>query len=281
TEVDASMELGLLQLSASAYLVAAGLFGLDAMRDSDRPAVAGAVALAAGFLLHTISIVSHSMRLGLLPVATFSEGVSFFAWLVAGLFILVSGGVRLNVIGAIVSPLACFLTVVAVASYTESEAIPLALHSPWLPVHVTLAFLGNAVFALAFAISVIYLAQERQLKSRRNPWIINRLPSLEELDRLNYRCLVWGLPLLTLGMLSGGIWAAEASGHFWSGEAREILSLMTWFVYGGLLQSRVTAGLRGRRAAVLTILGFAFVVVSYFSIPLLDLPGRHGGGLGI
>jgi ABC-type transport system involved in cytochrome c biogenesis permease subunit len=86
--------------------------------------------------------------------------------------------------------------------------------------------------------------------------------------------------LLTLGILTGGVWAAHAWGRFWSGEPREILSLITWMIYAGLLQFRLTAGLRGRRAATLTIFGFALVLVSFVSINLLQLPGRHGAGIG-
>jgi ABC-type transport system involved in cytochrome c biogenesis permease subunit len=110
--------------------------------------------------------------------------------------------------------------------------------------------------------------------------MIQRLPSLEQLDRLNYRCIGWGFPLLTLGILSGGIWAASTWGSFWSWEPREVLSLITWIIYAALLQFRLTTGLRGRRAATLTIVGFGVLVASYVSINLLPLPGRHGGGFG-
>ena len=81
-------------------------------------------------------------------------------------------------------------------------------------------------------------------------------------------------------MISGAIWAANTWGRVWSWEPREILSVFTWLIYAGLLQFRLTAGLRGRRAATLTIVGFGLVVISYVSINLLPLPGLHGGGFG-
>ena len=245
-----------------------------------RHAQRGSIALAAGFVFHTFSVLFHFADSGLLPVTSFGEGLSFFAWLIVGSFLVLGRSERVSAIGVVISPLASLMTAGALAFFVPSVPVPAELHSVWLPVHVTLAFLGNAVFAIAFAVSVVYLFEESRLKSRRGAWLLGRLPSLEQLDRLNYRCLVWGFPLLSLGILTGGIWAAHTWGRFWSGELREVLSLITWLVYAGLLQFRLTAGLRGRRAATLTIVGFTLVVVSYVSISLLNLPGHHGGALG-
>ncbi|RMD82780.1 MAG: c-type cytochrome biogenesis protein CcsB [Candidatus Dadabacteria bacterium] len=270
------MHVGLLQLSAVAYLIAAITLGAQVVRPQRLLIRIGAIALGAGFGMHAAAIFVRYRQLGVLPVTTFYEGLSFLAWLTVGIYIAVGARYRLTAIGAIVSPLAFVLTVAAALPDQGTETVPPMLRSPWLPVHVTLAFLGNAVFAFAFAISVVYLLQEYQLKSRRSGWLIRRLPSLEQLDRLNYRCLVWGFPLLSLGIVTGAIWASNEWGRFWSWEPREVLSLFTWLVYAGLLQFRLTAGLRGRRAATLTIVGFTLVVVSYLSVNLLPLPGLHG-----
>jgi cytochrome c-type biogenesis protein CcsB len=274
------VELGLLEISSLAYLIASMAFMAHVARPGGRFGQLGAWALGVGFALHTGAILVRLYRLGLLPVTTFGEGLSFFSWLVVGTFIVVSGRYRLTVLGAVTSPLAFGLSLAGVMLYDGGAIVPAALRSPWLPVHVTLAFLGNAVFAVAFAVSVVYLVQENLLKSRGRGWIIVRLPSLEQLDRINYSCLAWGFPLLTLGMLSGGIWAVNAWGRFWSWEPREVLSLLTWAIYGWLLLYRLTSGLRGRRAAALTIIGFSVVVVSYLSVNLLPLAGKHGGTFG-
>lgn len=277
------MDLGFLQLTSVAYLIASVALGYQLLRADARLATFGNSALSVGFLLHSMSIGLHFLSVGLGAITTFHEGLSFFAWLVVGSYLIVSRGQRLAVIGTIITPLAFAMTLGAVIMYGEGGGggVPESFHSPWLPVHVTLAFLGNAVFGVAFAISVVYLVQENSLKSRRRGALSRKLPSLEQLDRLNYRCLAWGFPLLSLGILSGGIWALNAYGRFWSWEAREVLSLLTWILYGSLLQFRLTQGLRGRRAAALTILGFGLVVVSFLSINLLSVPGRHGGGGGI
>ena len=271
----------LLQISAVAYFAAAAGYGHHVWRSNVRSATVGLWALALGFGAQTVAVGYRFMHVGTVPVTTFDGGLAFFAWLVVGIYLVVRGADRLTVIGAVLSPLAFALTLAAVVLHHDSPAVvPEELRSAWLPIHVTLAFLGNAVLGLAFAVSVVYLVQERLLKSHRRGWMIRRLPSLEQLDRLNFRCLAWGFPLLSLGILTGGIWAAAAWGQFWSWEPREILSLLTWLIYAGLLQFRLTAGLRGRRAATLTILGFGLVVVSFVSVNLLPLPGRHGAGVG-
>jgi len=270
----------LLEISALAYLVAAAGYALHLARPDHRAAGLGVWALAGGFLVHTAAI-AHRFAVAGTPVITFDQGLSFFGWLVVAIYLIVRRADRQTVIGAVVSPLAFLLTMGAVGMYhADSTGVPVELRSPWLPVHVTLAFLGNAVFALAFAVSLVYLVQEHLLKGRRSGWLIRRLPSLEQLDRRNFRCLAWGFPLLTLGIVTGGVWAENAWGRFWSWEPREILSLLTWLIYAGLLQFRMMGGLRGRRAAALTILGFGLVVLSFVSINVLQLPGRHGARIG-
>src|SRR5207302_578781 len=131
----------------------------------------------------------------------------------------------------------------------------------WLPIHVTLAFLGYSMFVLAAAVSLIYLASESRLKAKRpiRPGTTD-LPSLEKLDRINYRLLGWGFLMLSLAIVSGAIWADATWGHFWSWEPKESWSLLIWILYAALLESRVAAGWRGRRAAALTIVVFSFLL---------------------
>ena len=132
------------------------------------------------------------------------------------------------------------------------------------------------MLALAFSVSLVYLFHERRLKGKRAGRLLHRLPSLETLDQLNYRALVWGFPLLTLGIITGALWGKHSWGRFWSWEEREVFSLILWFLYAGLLEARMVVGWRGRRAATMTIIGFAMVVVSFVFGHML-FPGKHGG----
>ena len=105
---------------------------------------------------------------------------------------------------------------------------------------------------------------------------MKRFPSLESLDRLNYVLLGWGFPFMTLGIITGSIWAGLYWGNYWSWEPRQISSGIAWLFYGALLHGRITAGLRGKKAAFLTIVGFT-VVLGYFLWGDAIFPSRHGG----
>ena len=118
--------------------------------------------------------------------------------------------------------------------------LPATLRSVWLPIHVTLAILGYAMFVLAASVSLVYLVYESKLKSKRALGPANEgAPSLEKLDRINYRLLGWGFLMLSLAIVSGAIWADATWGHFWSWEPEESWSLVIWILYAGLLESRL------------------------------------------
>lgn len=234
--------------------------------------------LVGAFALHTVDLVCEVMKAGVLPVATFAGGFSFFAWLLVGVYLAVQARMSLAVIGVLVSPLAFLAAIADLLVRGDDVAVPESLRSPWLTVHVTLAFLGNAVFALAFAVSAAFLLQQNFLKSRRGGPLVHRLPAVQTLDRLSLVFLLWGFPLLTLGIVTGGFWSMSATGHFWSWEAREILAVITWLLYAGLLQLRLLGGLHGRKAASWTIAAFTLLLASYLFVNLLQIGGRHGRG---
>src|SRR5579885_3384939 len=242
------------------YAIAAVLFAVDFSSRVQRMTGYAVTALGAGAVFHAFDLVSRGVQAGNIPVANFTQALSFLAWVtaLAGLVLIVR--FRLAVIGALVAPS--------------------ALRSVWLPVHVTLAFAGEALFVLAATVSLVYLFQESRLKAHR-PMLSGHgaMPSLEKLDRVNYLLLGWGFLLLTLAILSGALWARHTWGVFWSWEPRESWSLITWLLYAGLLESRLTVGWRGRRAATLTIVVFAVLVGSFVGVSLLH-PGKHGGNFG-
>src|SRR5437773_3581599 len=268
------MELGLLRLAIALYLAGtvAALVGIAVRQDLPRTLLPRL--LWAGFVAHGLSIAVRSWTAGHLAVTTFDEALSFLALLLMAVFLVVQVRRPLVALGAVVSPLAFGLTLAADAVYRGARPLAPGLDSAWLPVHVVLSVLGDAVFALAFSASLLYLVQERRLKARRAPAALRYLPSLETLDRVNYRCLVWGLILLTLGIVSGIVWAHTAW-RLWSSEPKLVLSLVIWGIYVVLLQGRMTAGWRGRWAATLTIAGFAVIVLSLVGVNVLGL-GNHG-----
>jgi cytochrome c-type biogenesis protein CcsB len=268
----------LFRIVLALYLGAAVCFVAHPIVERDSLRRAGPILLLAAEIVHAIEILVRSVAIGHIAVASFDDGLSFLAWTLTVIYLALDRGRALSVVGAVIAPLAFLLTLVAYMVASGTGELPETLRSAWLPVHVGLAFLGNAVFALAFATSLVYLFEDKRLKAKRPPRT-GGFPSLEKLDRLNHRLLVWGFPFLTLGIVSGAIWAHFAWGQFWSWEARETWSFLTWLLYAALIHGRVSGGWRGRRAATLTIVGFGLLVASFVSANFL-FPGRHGGSFG-
>lgn len=220
----------------------------------------------AAFGVHTLVLALRFIEAGYTPVTSLHEAYSFFGWSLTGLFLLFQLRYHLPTMGAFVTPVSLALLLGAAATPGEIGELPPALQSVWLPIHVILLFVGYAAFALAAAVGLMYLLQERQLKSKKFGSLFHRLPNIDVLDEINYRCLTIGFPLLTVGIFTGAAWAQEAWGTYWSWDPKETWSLITWFLYAALLHGRLTVGWRGRRAAVLSILGFGSVLFTFLGV---------------
>lgn len=265
------MHLFSLSIALGLYLLATVAFALHIMLAYDSARRVALSALAGGLLMETLGLLA---RPGSMALRTPHDQISVLAWCIVAFYLMLQLRSRLAVVGAIVSPLAFLLTLSAYLVYSGSEGLPPALQNAWLPAHVAPVFLGYAVFVLASCVSLVYLLQERQLKAKRRIGIAKRFPSLETLDELNYRCVAWGFALFTIGIVTGSLLSKAVWGTFWSWEPVQILSVLAWLVYAVLLQTR-SAGWRGRRAAMLTLFGFVFLVVSFLS---LNLGVAHGIG---
>jgi cytochrome c-type biogenesis protein CcsB len=272
------MELSFFAAGLVLYLVATVGFVVHLTMLRDAPRRLALLALALAFAVDTAAIALRTVHIGMGVIDSFHDQLSVLTWLTVGVYLLLQTRYQLAVLGALVSPLAFLLALSSYVFYSGGERLPQGLPSAWLPAHVVLAFLGYAVFALAFCVSLVYLLQDRQLKGKRRGAILRRLPSLETLDELNYRCVAWGFTLFTVGILTGSLLAKATFGEFWSWEPVQVLSTLAWLLYALQLQTRA-AGWRGRKAATLTIVGFALLVVSFLSFNL-GFPGRHAGTLG-
>ncbi len=227
-----------------------------------------------GFASHTLALLTRYWEAGYTPVTNLHESLSFFAWMIMGVLLLTHLKYKVKVLGAFLTPIALILMLFALA--LPKEILPLApvLRSYWHPVHVIFAFLGNAFFTLTFCCGILYLIQEHQLKSKKMGALSKRLPSLKVLDDLNYRSLTLGFPMLTLGIITGAVWAEYAWGRYWGWDPKETWSLITWFLYAALLHQRLTVGWRGKKAALMAIVGFFAVLFTFLGVNLL-LPGLH------
>jgi cytochrome c-type biogenesis protein CcsB len=148
----------------------------------------------------------------------------------------------------------------------EARQLPPILQSNWFWIHALLAFTSYAAFTVAFGVAVIYLIQRYFLKKKHFGALFQKLPPLETLDEISYRCFAFGFPLLTVAIISGAIWSEKAVGSYWSWDPKQTWSLITWLIYAALLHGRLTIGWRGKRAAMLSIAGFIVLLITFFGM---------------
>ncbi|MDH3348700.1 MAG: c-type cytochrome biogenesis protein CcsB [Desulfobulbaceae bacterium] len=221
--------------------------------------------LVAG-ILHTLHIIMRCIEAGHTPITNQHETVSFFAWSVAWGYLSFRWRYTVKNFGTFVSLLTFILMIISFSSIKEIEPLVPALQSWWLPIHAFIAIIADGFLALGFIGGTMYLLQERELKKKRFGLFYYRLPSLDALDNLNNHCLTIGFPLLTLGIITGSVWAKQAWGNYWQWDPKEVGALITWFLYAALVHQRFTVGWRGRRAAIMTIIAFISVLFTMWGV---------------
>ena len=231
--------------------------------------------IAGGFLVHCAFTIDRYFEAGHTPITNLHESLSFFSLTVIGVFIAFERKYHVFILGSFVTPLALLLMLASSIYSSAIPELPPALMSNWLFVHSTLAFISYATFAVAFGAAIMYLIQEHFLKKKRLGPLYQKLPSLDILDEINYRCLTFGFPLLTVAIITGAIWAETAWGTYWSWDPKETWSLITWFIYAALLHGRLTTGWRGKRAAMLSIIGFCVMLFTFLGVNLLPSASLH------
>jgi ABC-type uncharacterized transport system permease subunit len=256
------------ELGSAAYLLmyalSAALYLSMHLGAGERAGRAGRVALLVAWLLQLGDIGVRCFH-GQHPLFSTSEAVAFIAWLLAGGFVAASLKYRVNSAGAFVVPATLVLILLA-RVVPADEAAPLGALGM---THILLASLGVATFALAAALAVVYLVQERRLKRKRFDRMAGQDAPLDTLDRLAARCVTVGFPLFTFTIVTGAVWVARLGLLRGAAAIRPeyALTVASWVVFGVLLVARAGVGWRGHRAAWLTLGGFfsaVLVLVGYF-----------------
>ncbi len=229
-----------------------------------------------GLTAQTLAIIlrwaeSYKIGIGHAPFSNLYESLVFFAWTLMFLYLIVEWRTKNRTIGTFVTPLA-FLAM-AYASFSpniNSQIQPLipALKSNWLISHVITCFFGYAAFGLSFGISMMYLLKRLDTEKKNNLFL-KLIPSTAILDDLNYQMIVIGFLMLTLGIITGSVWAHSAWGTYWSWDPKETWSLITWLVYASVIHARLVRGWKGKRIAILSIVGFLCVLFTYFGVNYL------------
>ncbi len=235
----------------------------------------GLVMLIAGLTCQTALLIWAFADTGHMPVNNLHETLALVSWALVGAFLVLHTRLRVKILGVYVAPLAAFVLFVA-SQFPKDHLQPQnLLKGFWLVVHIVTIFLGYAGFALACGVGVLYLIQERSIKRKSRGFFFSRLPSLDLLDSTGYACVVVGFTMLTIGLVTGMVYGKNIWGRFWSWDPKEVWSAITWIFYAALLHERLTVGWRGRRAAIMAIIGFGVLLFTFLGVNFL-LTGHHG-----
>jgi len=264
--------------------------GLNA-RPADRPrllwARIGTALTVLAFLFHLAGDVTRGIAAGRVPWSNMYEFALTGTLLVVAVYLGVLLRYDLRFLGSFITGLTVLLLGGAtLAFYVEVVPLMDPLKSVWLVIHVFVASLATALFALAFGLSVTQLMQARRERKaiaadaaaeapvRPGPGFLRTLPSAEALESLAYRFAILGFIFWTFTLIAGSIWANDAWGRYWGFDTKEVWTFVIWVLYAGYIHARATRGWRGSRSAWLSIIGFTAVLFN-FTIVNMFFKGLH------
>jgi len=217
---------------------------------------------------------SYKIGYGHIPLSNLYEALVSLSWTTVILYLFVEFRYKTKSLGILIFPLVSMaMAYASFSSDIQSEIQPLvpALQSNWLTYHVITCFLAYSAFAVSFGVSIIYLFKAGKKEDIDSTGFF---PTLLSLDEIIYKTVAIGFPLLSVGIITGAVWANYAWGTYWSWDPKETWSLITWFVYAAFIHARLTRGWRGKRAAILSIVGFGSVMFTFLGVNFL-LSGLH------
>ena len=222
-----------------------------------------------GLIAQSVALVirwktSYDLGMGHAPLSNFYESLIFFAWTIVFLYLLMEQRLKNRSIGVFVIPVAFLIMAYAsIAPGISNRIDPLipALQSNWLTSHVLTCFMGYAAFTVAFALGIMFFVKKMSAADKnKSPAFFRLLPAESMLDELMYQSATLGFVFLTMGIITGSVWAHYAWGSYWSWDPKETWSLITWLIYALMLHARNVRGWRGKRMALMTIFGFGCVL---------------------
>jgi ABC-type uncharacterized transport system permease subunit len=251
-----------LSIALHAYALAAVAYLVHLVRQMSALALVGRLAVAAGLALHGAALLIQVTEQGGMTVGM-SQGLSLLAFLLLAIFLAIDLIYRRAVIGAFVTPLALAVLLPAFMVPSADGPILEAVRRPLLPVHVAIAILGVATFAVAAGVGLMYVLMERQVKLKRFGLLFARLPPLQVLDELNRALVLLGFIALSITLCTGALF--DSQGGSWQWEPKRVATVIGWTVFAVLLSARFFAGWRGKRVAVVTMAGFGILLISFLS----------------
>lgn len=240
---------------------------------------------------------------GYFPLSNLYESLLFLSWTLLFLLFILEYNTQSKILGPIVVPLVLLIhgfssLTLPIEMQKASPLVP-ALQSNWLMMHVSLMMLSYGTLITGSLLSILFvmLSLKDLKKEKANKKMQEDIPSfavqesifslkantepslklLDNIDNLSYRIISLGFPFLTLGIISGAVWANEAWGSYWSWDPKETWALITWLVFAAYLHARIIKGWEGRKPALLAALGFFVVWICYLGVNFLG-QGLHSYG---
>ncbi|MGW9157065.1 c-type cytochrome biogenesis protein CcsB [Microbacterium sp. NPDC055665] len=234
-----------------------------------------------GFVFHLAAAVTRGIAAGRVPWANLYEFAMMGTLLIVAVFLVVLTRLDLRFLGTFITGLVVVLLGLGATNfYVDVSPLMDPLKSVWLVIHVFVASLATAFFALAFALSVIQLMQSRRERlvgegaAKTGPGFLRTFPNAVRLESLAYMFTIIGFILWTFTLIAGSIWAYYAWSRFWGFDVKETWTFVIWVIYAGYIHARATRGWRGNPSAWLAIVGFSAVIFN-FTIVNVFFKGLH------
>ena len=222
-----------------------------------------ALALVAAWAGEFATLVMLGVSSSSFPLRTGPEYLLALGWFVLTLHLLLWFRSQVRAAALVLPPVAGLMVLSAFLMSVGASQNTVLRTQGWFVFHTSIATAGVAALAVSFAMSILFLVKERALKAKRSLRVLERLPTLEALDRMGFQALLYGFPLLTLGIATGMVYSAAVHDRLWIWGVKEIFPVIAWAVFAGILWARFARGVRGRRSAILAIAGFAFALLTF------------------
>jgi cytochrome c-type biogenesis protein CcsB len=244
-------------------------------------------------ILFAVTLVSRWINESYFPLSNLYESLIFLSWSISSIQLFLEYKTKSRLLSSVITPILFFLS--SFSSLTlpieMQKALPLvpSLQSNWLMMHVSMMMVSYATLLVGSLLSILYLSFENfsfsfQLSNQGNSNLlklktsnISKSSLLETLDIWSYRIIGLGFPFLTLGIISGAVWANEAWGSYWSWDPKETWALITWLIFAIYLHSRIIKGWQGKKAASVGSFGFFVIWICYLGVNFLA-KGLHTYG---
>lgn len=228
-----------------------------------------------GWVFHTAGVVFRGLAQGFVPWANMYEFSLISSAIIVGVFIVIQWWQNLKFLGVYITGFTLVtLGVGTVNYYVPVKPLPPVLDSYWLIIHVFVASLGTALFAIGAGLAIVQILQARREAGRNSFALLKTLPNAMKLENFTYFITVIGFVFWTFTLIAGSIWAERSWGRYWGWDTKEVWTFIIWIIYAGYIHARATRGWRGTRSAWLVIIGFLAVIFNY-AIVNVFIPGLH------